>query len=107
MSEPFSEIPVHPPQRRFGSASAYSAHIQEAMRYDKLRSADYLLVMTILHAVLHGYTEAQWQEEQQRPVQALRQQPPERGRSHTDAANRYEQTVRCLKDLRLWPWESL
>ncbi len=107
MSDPFTRTAEHPAQRNMSSANAYSAHIQEAMRYDKLRSADYLLVMTILHAVLHGYTEAQWQEEQQRSVQALRQQPPERGRPHPDAADRYEQTVCCLKDLRLWPWESL
>ena len=104
MSEPFTRTAGHSTQRNMSSASAYSARIQEAMRYDKLRSADYLLVMTILHAVLHGYTEAQWQDEQQRSVQVLRQQSPERGRSHTDAADRYEQTVRCLEDLRLWPW---
>lgn len=104
MSEPFSEISVHPPQRRFGSASAYSAHIQEAMRYDKLRSTDYALVMTILHAVLQGHTEEQWEVEQQRSLQALRQQPPEQRSSHADAANRYEQTVRRLQDLLLWPW---
>ena len=107
MSEPFTRRAGHSAQRNMSSANAYSAHIQEAMRYDKLCSADYLLVMTILHAVLHGYTEEQWQDEQQRSVQALRQQPPERGRLHTDAASRYEQTVRCLKDLRLWPWESV
>ena len=104
MSEQFSELPKQPSQRSMSSASVYSAHIQEAMRYDKLRSADYLLVMTILHAVLHGYTEEQWQDEQQRTLQVLRQQPPEKGRSHADTANRYEQTVSCLKDLMLWPW---
>jgi len=40
-------------------------------------------------------------------AQALRQQPPEKGRLHADTADQYEQTVLCLKDLRLWPWESL
>src|SRR5690242_10579148 len=100
MHEPFTEKPERPAQQNMSNASAYSASIQEAMRYDRLRSADYLLVMTILHAVLHGYTEAQWQDEQQRSVYVLRQQSPEKGRVHADAANRYEQTVRCLKDLR-------
>lgn len=104
MSEPFTEISGHSAQQNRSSASVYSAHIQEAMRYDKLRSADYLLVMTILHAVLHGYTEEQWQDEQQRAVQGLRRQSPEEGRLHADATDRYEQTVHCLKDLSLWPW---
>ena len=63
MSEPFTEKPGRPEQRNMSNASVYSASIQEAMRYDKLRSADYLLVMSILHAVLHGDTEEQWQEE--------------------------------------------
>jgi hypothetical protein len=104
MTEQLSEIPEQPFQRNMSSASAYSAHIQEAMRYDKLRSADYVLVMTILHAVLQGYTEEQWQDEQQRALQTLRQQPPEKGRSNADAAYHYEQTVHYLKDLLLWPW---
>jgi phosphoglucomutase len=92
-------------QRNTVRASAYSAHIQEAMRYDRLRSAEYLLVMTILHAVLQGYTQEQWQEEQQRPLQTLQQQQPDPQMGHADEVNRYEQTVRCLKDLLLWPWE--
>lgn len=104
MKKPFSEQSEHLPQRNMGRAHAYSAHIQEAMRYDKLRSADYPLVMTILHAQSQGYTEEQWKEEQQRSVQALLQLPPEAGSLHADAANRYEQTVHSLKDLALWPW---
>jgi hypothetical protein len=104
MSEQLSEIAAHLPQRRFSNASAYSAHIQEAMRYDKLRSTDYTLVMNLLNAVLHGYTEEQWEDEQQRSLLALRQQPPEQRSPHPDADNRYEQTVRCLQDLQLWPW---
>lgn len=104
MSEPFSEISPPPPQRRWGNASAYSAHIQEAMRYDKLRAPDYALVMSILNAVVQGYTEEQWRDEQQRALQALRLQPPEARSSHADAANRYEQTMHCLQDLLLWPW---
>ncbi len=104
MSKQFSEIPERSPQRRLGSANVYSVHIQEAMRYDKLRSADYPLVMTILYAVSQGYTEEQWKDGQQRSLQALLQQPPEKGSSYADAANHYEQTVSRLKDLALWPW---
>lgn len=91
-------------QRSMSSASAYSASIQEAMRFDRLRSSDYQLVMTILHAVLQGYTEERWQEEQQQPLNALRQQSTDPRINHADAVDRYEQTVSCLKDLRLWPW---
>jgi len=104
MSESFTEISEQAARRNMSRASAYSAHIQEAMRYDRLRSADYSLVMTILHAVQHGYTEEQWQDEQKRSVQTLRQQPPEKGGLYADATDHYEQTVHCLKDLGLWPW---
>ncbi len=91
-------------QRRFGDASVYSARVQEAMRYDKLSSSDYSLVMTLLDAVLQGYTEERWKTEQQRILQVLTNQPPDKSVSHADAASRYEQVVRCLKDLTLWPW---
>lgn len=74
------------------------------MRFDRLRSSDYSLAMTILHAVLQGYTEERWQEEQQRPLRALRQQSPDPRTNHADEADRYEQTVSCFKDLLLWPW---
>ena len=104
MSEPFSETHEQTSQRKISSAVAYSARIQEAMRYDKLSSSDYHLVMTILHAVSEGYTEERWKEEQQRTLKALTNQPPDKRTSHTDTANRYEQTVCCLKDLLLWPW---
>jgi hypothetical protein len=104
MHKQISETNEQPSQRRIGHASAYSARVQEAMRYDKLPSSDYSLVMTILHAVLQGYSEERWKEEQQRTVKALTNQPPDKRTSHADAANRYEQTVSCLKDLTLWPW---
>ncbi|HEY0753810.1 MAG TPA: hypothetical protein VGD98_07615 [Ktedonobacteraceae bacterium] len=92
------------PQRRIGRASDYSAHIQEAMRYDRLRSAEYPLVMTIMDAVLQGYTEERWQAGQERTLKVLRQQSPEQTTTHNDTENRYEQTVSRLKDLSLWPW---
>ena len=104
MSKQFAETNEQPSQRRIGNASAYSAHIQEAMRYDKLSSSDYHLVMTILSAVSGGRTEEEWHEEQQRTLKTLTDQPPDKGTSYTDAANRYEQTVSRLKDLMLWPW---
>ncbi len=104
MSKQYSEIPVQTSQRKISNANAYSAHVQEAMRYDKLRSAEYPIVMTILSAVSQGYTEERWKEEQQRTLQVLTHQPPDKGTSHADAANRYEQIVRCLNDLSLWPW---
>jgi hypothetical protein len=104
MNKPLIETDETLSQRSMSSASAYSASIQEAMRFDRLRSSDYQLVMTIMHAVLQGYTQERWQEEQQRPLDALRQQHPDARTNHADAADRYEQTVSCLKDLRLWPW---
>jgi transcriptional regulator with AAA-type ATPase domain len=84
--------------------AAYSARIQEAMRYDKLRSSDYPIVMTIMHAVSQGFTEEQWEKEQQRTVSILTKQASDKKTSHADAANRYEQTIACFKDLLLWPW---
>ena len=71
MHKQISETNEQPSQRRIGHASAYSARVQEAMRYDKLPSSDYSLVMTILNAVLQGYSEERWKEEQQRTVKAL------------------------------------
>jgi hypothetical protein len=91
-------------KRKIGDASAYSARLQEAMRYDKLPSANYSLVMTILNAVAQGYTEEQWQEEQQQALKTLTDQHPDPKMSHADVANRYEQTISYLKDLSLWPW---
>lgn len=104
MSKQFPETNEQTSQREIGSAITYSAYVQEAMRYNKLRSSEYPLVMSILNAVLQGYSEERWKEEQQRPLKALTNQPPDKETFHADAANRYEQTVRCLKDLMLWPW---
>jgi hypothetical protein len=104
MRKQFSETNEQPSQRRIGDASAYSSRVQEAMRYDKLPSSSYSLVMSILNAVSQGYTEERWKEEQQRTLKALTNQPPDERTSHADTANRYEQTVSCLRDLTLWPW---
>ena len=104
MSKQFSEVSEQMPSSRIGRAAAYSIRIQEVMRYDKLSSAAYPLVMTILRAVGEGYTEEKWQEEQKRPLKALTDQLPDKGTAHADAANRFEQAVCCLKDQALWPW---
>ena len=90
--------------KQFSETDAYSARLQEAMRYNKLPSSGYSLVMTILNAVSWGYTEKRWREEQERMLKALINQPPDKNTSHVDAANRYEQLVSCLGDLALWPW---
>ena len=46
------------------ATAAYSACIQEAMWYNKLRSSDCLLVMSIMRAVMQGFTKKQWKTEQ-------------------------------------------
>ena len=89
---------------RMTATAAYSARIQEAMRYDKLRSSDYALVMSIMRAVSQGFTEEQWETEQQSTVRALREKLVDKKLPHADAASRYEQTIAGLKDLALWPW---
>jgi hypothetical protein len=104
MSKQLAETEESASQKRIGSAISYSAYVQEAMRYNKLRSSEYPLVMSILRAVLQGQTEEKWKEEQQRQLEALIHQSPDKTTFHADAANRYEQTVCCLKDLMLWPW---
>ncbi len=104
MSKQFPEINEQTSQHRIGNGVAYSARVQEAMRYNKLRSSEYPLVMSILTAMLQGHTEERWKEEQQRSLKTLINQPPDKEMLHADAANRYEQTVDCLKDLTLWPW---
>ncbi len=89
---------------KIGDASVYSARIQEAMRYDRLSSANYALVMTLRDAVLQGSSEEKWKADQQRKVKILTDQSPDKKAPNADAANRYEQVVGHLKDLLLWPW---
>ena len=104
MSEQFSETNTHIHKLKVNDADVYSGHMLEAMRYNRLRSSDYHLVMTIMRAVTHGQTEEQWKEENQRALKTLTNQPADKTESHADATNRYEQTVNVLKDLSLWPW---
>lgn len=104
MHQQFPETKEQTSQRRMSSTVAYSARIQEVMRYNKLRSAEYPLVMTILSAITQGYTEEKWQEVQQRSLKALANQPSDKKAAHADATNLYEQLVSNLKDLTLWPW---
>ncbi len=89
---------------RMSDTAAYSARIQEAMRYDKLRPSDYHIAMTIMRAISQGLTKEEWENEQQRTVSVLTNQPPDEKTLHNDAANRYGQTIDCFKDLGLWPW---
>jgi hypothetical protein len=98
------EINGQSSKRKIGDAGVYSARIQEAMRYDKLPSSSYALVMTILHALVRGYAEEQWQEQQQQALKTLIDQPTDPKTAHADLANRYEQTISSLQDLSLWPW---
>ena len=103
MSQQFTDKPR--PSRKMVDAAAYSARVQEAMRHNKLGSAEYPLAMSLMNAVLNGYTEEQWKE-QNRSLKALNERPAEEKLHHADAANRYEQLVGNLKDLTLWPWTS-
>lgn len=104
MNKKSSEINEKPAQRQVGNASAYSAHIQEVMRYDKLSSTDYHLVMTILNAVSKGDTEDRWKEEQQRTLKPLLNQTPATKDASTNSVSGYDQMVLRLKGLMLWPW---
>jgi hypothetical protein len=104
MSAQSSEAREKTSPRKVQDASVYSSRVQEAMRYDKLSSSDYALVMTLLDAVLQGYTEERWKTEQQRILKVLTDQPPDQRVAYADAANRSEQVVGRLKDLTLWPW---
>ena len=89
---------------RMSDTAEYSAHIQEAMRYNKLRTSEYHIAMTIMHAISHGLNKEMWENEQQSAVNKLTNQPPDEKTPHADVANRYEQTIANFKDLLLWPW---
>jgi len=104
MDERSTKENEHTTSVRMTAASAYSARIQEAMRYDKLSSSDYALVMSIMRAVSQGYTEEKWRTEQLKTVRSLLENPTDKKIAHAEAANRYEQTIAGLKELILWPW---
>ena len=71
MSKQPSAANTQMPLGRMSDTAAYSARIQETMRYDKRHSSDYPIVMTIMHAVSQGFTEEEWEKEQQRTVSIL------------------------------------
>ena len=104
MSKQFAEADEPSSSKKMREIIAYSARIQEAMRYDKLSSSDYRLVMTIMDALSKGLTEEKWRQEQHRTVSFLINRLPDETTPHVDVANRYEQMVACFKDLLLWPW---
>ncbi len=103
MDTSFAEAEKHSRQQRMTDASAYSAHMQEAMRYNRLSSADYSLVMAIFHAISEGETEEQWKEQQQRR-KILHLPSSESDVSSLAADDEHKQLVLRLKDLLLWPW---
>jgi hypothetical protein len=105
MSKQTSEANEQISSSKLSDTAAYSAHIQEAMRYNKLRPSEYHIAMTIMNAIAHGLNEEKWENEQQNTVNKLTNQPPDEKATHADVANRYEQTIAHLKDLVLWPWE--
>lgn len=102
MNESYAETNDMSPQQRRHNVAVYSAHMQEAMRYDRLRSSEYHIVMTIFHAVSQGYTEERWKEEQQQRRTAFPHLPSKKESSSADED--YEQLVLRLKELKLWPW---
>jgi hypothetical protein len=104
MSKQCSEGNEHIPLGRMSDTAAYSARIQEAMRYDKLGSSNYPIVLTIMRAVSQGCTEEKLKVEQHSTVNVLTNQPPDKTTLHADAANQDEQTMACFKYLALWPW---
>lgn len=104
MDKPYAGASEHSPQQRMHDAAVYSAHVQEAMRYNQLSASDYALVMTILRAVSQGDTEEKWREEQQQKRKSLHHLSVEKERLSVSADDNYEQLVRGLKDLMLWPW---
>jgi hypothetical protein len=104
MDKPYAETGERSPEQKRHDAVAYSARMQEAMRYDRLSSSDYPLVMAILHAVSRGDTEERWKEEQQQRQKILRHPSLEKERFSASADDDYEQLVHRLKDLMLWPW---
>ena len=104
MNERSNEENQQMPSIRMTATSAYSARIQEVMRYDKLSPSDYDIVMSIMRAVSHGYTEEKWKSEQQKTIKFLLEQPTDQKIANAEAANRFEQTITGLKGLVLWPW---
>src|SRR5258708_6210383 len=79
--QPF-EIPQPAPGNRV-KTSIYAGYIQEAMRYNKLRSVEYSVVMTILRAISQGHTEEEWRQEQQKTLKTLIDRYPD----HTTSAH--------------------
>jgi hypothetical protein len=104
MDKPYAEIDERSSQQRMHDAVVYSTHVQEAMRYDRLSTSDYPLVMAILHAVSQGHTEERWREEQQQKRKILRHPSIEKEALSVSTDDDYEQLVHRLKDLMLWPW---
>jgi hypothetical protein len=104
MDKPYAETGERSPQQRMHDAVVYSAHVQEAMRYNRLSTSGYALVMTILRAVSQGDTEEKWREEQQQKRKILHRPSVEKETLSVSTDDDYKQLVHSLKELTLWPW---
>jgi ketol-acid reductoisomerase len=104
MDKPNVETGERSPQQRMHDTVAYSAHLQEAMRYNRLSTSGYTLVMTILRAISQGDTEEKWREEQQQKRKILPHPSVEKETLSVSTDDDYKQLVHSLKDLMLWPW---
>ena len=97
------ETGEHSRQQRMRDASAYSARLQEVMRYNRLPSSDYPFAMAILRTISQGDTEEKWKEALQR--RKISHYPsPEKELSSADTDDDFAQLVLRLKGLMLWPW---
>jgi hypothetical protein len=104
MDKPSLETGEHSRQQRTRDANAYSARLQEVMRYNRLPSSDYPFAMAILRAISQGDTEEKWKEAFQQRRKISRYPSPEKESSSADTDNDFAQLVLRLKGLMLWPW---
>ena len=104
MDKPSIETEEHSQQQRMRDASAYSALLQEVMRYNRLPSSDYPFAMAILRTISQGDTEEKWKEALQQRRKISRSPSTEKESSSADTDDDYAQLVLRLKGLMLWPW---
>ncbi|GHO93806.1 hypothetical protein KSF_038540 [Reticulibacter mediterranei] len=104
MDKPSIETGEHSRQQRMRDASAYSARLQEVMRYNRLPSSDYPFAMAILRAISQGDTEEKWKEALQQRRKISLSPSPEKESSSADTDDDYTRLVLRLKSLTLWPW---
>ena len=95
-------------QRQFAlnrlKSADYAGHIQEAMRYNRLSSQEYNIVIALMRAVTQGQSQDEWEKELNRTVSVMKNQEPDQKLPHADEPNRYVQMIEHLRDIELWPW---